>query len=148
MANEINWAANPALVAYLSSGLDALANDARAIGAAIDNSTALDIYMDLELRLAAQSGARSAGARVDIYLVSSLDGGTNYGYGDAALTPAAHALIWSFALDAAVTARYVTSKPLGIGPGHHKLLLVNNTGQALAGTLNTLKYRVYSEEIQ
>lgn len=148
MANEINWVSNPTLNAYLGTELNSLANAARVIGAAIDNSTALDIYMDLELCLAEQGGARSAGARVDVYLVSSLDGGTNYGYGAANLTPAAHALVWTFALDAAVSARYVSGKPFVIGPGHHKLLIVNATGQAFAASGNTLKYRVFSEEIQ
>lgn len=148
MANAINWESNPSLTAYLSTDLNSLANAARAIGAAIDNSTGLDVYMDLELYLAEQGSARSSGARVDVYLISSLDGGTNYGYGDASTAPPAHALVWSFVLDAAVTARYVTSKPFIVGPGHHKLLVVNNTGQAFAASGNTLKHRVFSEEIQ
>ena len=144
----INWETNPSLVSAISAGLDALANAGRAISAAINNSAALDMYMDLELYLAAQDPARSAGARVDVYLLSSLDGGTNYAYGATDLTPGGENLVWSFSLDAAVTARYATSRPFVIGPGHHKLLLINNTGQALAAENNTLEYRIFSEEIQ
>jgi hypothetical protein len=148
MVSAINWETNPSLTAYLGAELNGLANDAQVIGAAIDNSAGLDMYMDLELLVAEQGSARSAGAHVDVYLISSLDGGTNYGYGAADVDPPAHALVWVFALDAATNARYVTSKPFLVGPGHHKLLIENKTGQAFAASGSTLKHRLFSEEAQ
>lgn len=148
MANAINWEASPAITAYLAAELNSLANTAKVLGGAINNSAALDMYMDLELYVAVQGSARSAGARVDVYLVSSIDGGTNYGWGDATDTPPGECLAWSFSLDAAATARYCVSRPFPIGPGHHKLVIVNNTGQALKADSNTVGYRLLSEEIQ
>jgi hypothetical protein len=148
MVNAIKWESNPSITAYLTTELNSLANAAKVLGAAIDNSAALDMYMDLQLYVAEQGGARSAGARVDVYLVTAIDGGTNYGWGDATDTPPGECLVWSFSLDAAVTARYCVSRPFPIGPGHHKLVIVNNTGQAFAAADNTVGYRLLSEEIQ
>jgi hypothetical protein len=148
MVSAINWESNPALNAYLAAELNSLANAARVIGGAIDNSAGLDMYMDLELYVAVQGSARSAGAHVDIYLVSSLDGGTNYGFGAADLAPPGETLVWSFSLDAAVTARYCTSRPFNIGPGHHKLIIANVTGQAFKADSSVLRYRLFSEELQ
>ena len=51
MANLIKWGAYPAPTTYLGAGLNALADGANALGAAIDN-TALgthNMYLDAEL---------------------------------------------------------------------------------------------------
>lgn len=147
MANKVNWDSSPALTAYLTTELNSLANDAQVIGADIDNTANLNMYMDVEVYVAVQGSARSAGAYVAVYLVSSLDG-TNYGYGDATTDPPANAMVCALAIDAATTARYLTSRPFLIGPGKHKLVIENKTGQAFKADSNTVGYRVYSEEIQ
>jgi hypothetical protein len=54
----------------------------------------------------------------------------------------------ALAIDAATTARYLTSKPFLIPPGKMMLVIENNTGQAFKATDSTVGYRVYSEEIQ
>lgn len=147
MANKINWDSSPAITAYLTTELDALANAAQVIGTAIDNSANLNMYMDVQVYVAVQGGARSAGAYIAVYLVTSVDG-TNYGYGDASTDPPANSLVCALAIDAAVTARYLTSKPFLIPPGKMMLVFENNTGQAFKATDSTAGYRVYSEEIQ
>lgn len=148
MANAINWESNPSLTAYLSTDLNSLANAARFLGGAIDNSSGLDMYMDLEVYVAAQGSARSAGGYVAVWLIPSLDGGTNYCFGDATVAPPASTLVATLPLDAATDARYVTATMIPIPPGHFKLLIGNNTGRAFAAANSTLKYRLYSTEVQ
>lgn len=147
MANEVNWLNYPAATTYLSTELNALADGANKLGAAIDNTANGDMYMDLELYLAAQGSARDSGAYVAVYILPSVDG-TNYCYGADALDPPATAWRANFSLDAATTARYTTITHILLPAGKFKILVINETGQAFAATLNTLKYTLYNEEIQ
>jgi hypothetical protein len=147
MANKVNWDSSPAITAYLTTELNTLANAARVIGGAIDNSANLNMYMDVEFVIDTQVSTRLAGCYIGVYLVTSVDG-TNYGYGDATTQPPANALVCALQVDVAVTARRLTSKPFLIPPGKMMLVFENNTGYALKATGNTAGYRVYSEEIQ
>lgn len=147
MANQILWDAAPSLTSYLTTELNSLADGANKIGAAIDNTSNLNTYMLVELYVATQGSARDSGARVDLYLLECADG-TNYTYGDDSTDPPASALVGSFPLDAATTARYVTLREIVIPPRQFKLLIINETGQALAASGNTLKYGVYNYELQ
>ena len=147
MANEIRWSDYPSATTYLSTELNALADGANKLGAAIDNSTLGHMYIDLELYVATQGSARDTGACVELYILPSVDG-TNYCYGADAVDPPASALRGLFPLDAATTARYVTLAHILLPAGKLKVLVINETGQAFAGTLNTLKYALYNEEIQ
>jgi hypothetical protein len=146
MANQILWDANPSPVTLLSTTLNSLANDARVLSAEIDNTTALKTLIDFELYLATQGSARSVGACVDIYLLSSLDG-TNYP-GDASADPTINNMIGSFAYSAATTAERDTIKSIELAPGLHKIVVKNRTGQAFAASGNTLLYRSYCLEAQ
>lgn len=147
MANEINWSDYPTITGYLTTELNALADGGNKIGAEIDNTSNGDMYMDLELYVATQGVARDTGAYVALYILPSV-GGTNFCYGGDALDPPATALVGTFPLDAAVTARYVSLTHILLPAGKFKMLVMNETGQAFAATLNTLKYTLYNEEIQ
>ncbi len=147
MPNAINWESTPALTGYLTTELDGLANDANKLGAEIDNSTGLDMYMDVEVSVAAQGIARSAGAHIAVFLIPAPDG-TNYVYGDDSTDPPSNRWIASLPLDAATTARRVAAQMLMVPPGKFKLLVENKTGQALAASGNTAGYRLYSPEVQ
>lgn len=125
----------------LTTGLDSLANNTNsAASAAIDNTTNLDLFMDIELILAAQGSARSSGAYVAVYMAASLDGGTNFA--DAHETTAQ--LVATFPLDAATTARRCMATDIPIPPGQFKLFVRNATGQAFAASGSSLRYRTHS----
>lgn len=136
----VNHEAYGTLATALSTGLDALATATNsAESTAVDNTTGLDLFMDLELVLAAQGAARSTGATVEVYMDVSLDG-TNYA--DASETTAE--LVAVFPLDAATTARRAVRRDIPVPPGLWKLFVRNVTGQAFAASGNTLKYRLHS----
>lgn len=147
MANEINWLNYPAAILYLTTELNALADGANKLGGEIDNTANGDMYMDVELYVAAQGSARSSGAYVALYILPSVDG-TNFCYGGDSLDPPATTWVANLPLDAATTARYVTATHILLPAGKFKILVMNETGQALAATGSTLKYTLYNEEIQ
>ena len=139
------WGAPEAIATALSAELNALANNGTAIMAAgIDNATGRYTHLNLELYVAAQGVARSAGAYVAIYILPSVDG-TNYD--DATVAAAIDAMQVYCALDAATTARYKVKVNIPIPPLLFKLMVANKTGQALAATLNTLKYRRHCGDV-
>lgn len=147
MVAAINWESSPALTGYLTTELNSLANDGNKLGAAIDNSSGLDMFMDVEFVLATQGSARSAGAHIAVFLIPAPDG-TNYVYGDDSTDPPINRLVATLPLDAATTARRVASQMIAVPPGLFKLLFENKTGQALAASGNTAGYRLYSPESQ
>jgi hypothetical protein len=140
--SEINFTTPEAIVSYLTTDLNALANNGSVVGGTI--TATKDLYIALELYVHTQASARSAGGHVLIYLLPTVDG-TNFSYGANALEDAG-SLLCAFNLDAAVTARYVVRKNLPLPPFDFKLQVTNKTGQALAATGSTLKYRLYSYE--
>lgn len=147
MPSKINWDSSPSLTSYLTTGLNSLANDAQVLGAEIDNSTALDTFVDVEFFVNTQGVSRSTGAYIAVFLIPALDG-TNYAYGDGSTDPPANRLLATLPLDAATTARRLAAQMLAIPPGKFKLLFENKTGQALAASSNTAGYRAYSLEGQ
>lgn len=149
MPTEIKWAEPGSTQTYLTTELNSLADGANKLGAKIDNVAdgENETHIDVELNLAAQGSARSADARVELYLLESLDD-TNFNYGDDSTDPPATALVGVFPLDAATTARRVVLSNIPIPPLDFKLLAINETGQAFAASGNTLKYRLHSHESQ
>ena len=142
MTTTKHKAYNAAAANLLAAGLDSLANNTNsASSAAINNDTALDLFMDLELVLAAQGAARSSSAVVQVFMVQALDG-TNYGTEDATSSR----LIASFPLPATTAAQRVTMPGVRIPPSKFKVFLRNATGQAFAASNNQLRYRTYSVE--
>lgn len=128
----------------LSTELNSLANTtASAASAAIDNTSNLDLEMEVELVLAAQGAARSTGAQVYLYIVRSIDGGTNYADANSSINDP----VAVFTLDAATTARRETKADIRIPPGLFKLVAFNATGQAFAASGNTIRYRTRQLQI-
>jgi hypothetical protein len=142
VANTTHKAYSQAATTILSTELNSLANVTfGTTSAAIDNSSALDLYADFELTIATQGVARSTGANCVLYMSIALDG-TNYS--DISQTTTPEVLV-TFPLDAATTSRIVTRRDIPIPPSAtFKVSLYNNTGQAFAASGNTVKYRFHS----
>lgn len=140
MAVTSHKAYSQTATSILTTELNSLANNANtAASSAVDNTSALDLFVDLELVLAAQGSARSSGAIVSVFMVHALDG-TNYD--DVNETTAE--LVAVFPLDAATSARRRTVRDVPVPPGLFKFFARNGTGQTLAASANTVKYRFHS----
>jgi hypothetical protein len=123
----------------LSTDLNSLANNtASAASAAIDNTTALELYADWELVLDTTS-SRTAGCVVSLYITVALDG-TNYS--DTSSSSAE--LLGVFTLATGTGASRVVIRDTPIPPGLFKVFVVNSSTQALNATGNTVKYRTHS----
>lgn len=137
------WTAPSARATALSTELNGLANATySALSAEIDNETGRNLYIDLELVLAAQGAARSSGAWVGVYIAAAVDSTPNYP--DTANDAFAE-LLAAFPLDAATTARRLTKVNIPVPPLKFKLYCKNNTGTALAASGNALNYRLHNE---
>ena len=138
------WTNPDTLASILTTELNSLANSTSdttgfsSLSSEIDNTVGLYQYIELELHLAAQGGARSASGFVDIMIAAAVDSTPTYpDDSNAAFTE----LLASFQFDAATTARTLTRTLIPIPPCKFKLYAWNKTGQALAASANTLKYR-------
>lgn len=142
---EIKLGSYGSIASVLTTELNSLASSARAITAALDNTTDLYLFDDLELTVTYGTNP-SVGATVDVYLIVALDG-TNYedGASGAPGTPApVTSLIASFPIKANTSLQRVTIRNVILPPGLFKYLLLNNTGQAMAASGNTFKRRSHS----
>lgn len=140
MANTTTTAYTAAITTALTTELNSIVNNANtAASAAIDNTTNLNLFMDVMLNLATQGTARVAGAVVIVYAVHALDGTT---YDD--VLDSLCEVVAVFTLDPATTARQVTRRGWPMPPGLFKLFCRNITGQTLAASGNTLKYRMHN----
>lgn len=131
LTTELNALANSTSV---STGISAQATTA------IDNSSALMLYADFTLILAAQGGNRAAGAYCELYFALAPDGST---YDTSLATYIAPAVVWNLN-DAVSTAVQLTIPNVQLPVGLIKPYLLNKTGQALAATTNLVKYRTHS----
>jgi hypothetical protein len=124
----------------LTTELNSLATaTATAAGPAQDNSSNLDLYADFVLSVTFGTNP-TAGATVDLYLLPSVDGGTNYADAVVAATPARNMLVGSFYCRAVTTAQIMTVTNVPI-PEKFKMMVVNNSGQSFPASGSTVKYQ-------
>ena len=140
MADTTHRGYSAASTTVLSTELNSLASGAAsAASGALDNGTLLDLFADLTFNIATQGAARTAGAFVSIYIIRATDGSTYDGILAAGNEPRA-----TFTFDAATTTWQFSRDDVPLPPGLYKWYAVNNTGQALAASGNTLKQRNHS----
>jgi len=136
---------------YLTTQLNALANNVFKVGAAIDNTSNLCTHMDVALKLASLDLSAQSNPTVPIYMFDSIDGGTLYDTNEDGVSaesdvPTQDKIITNLGLriDTGSEAKYAVKTGLIIAPGHFKLGLRNLTGAAFGATLNVLYYRTYN----
>lgn len=131
------------LSAGLGTELNALATGSgSAASAAIDNSTNLDLFGDFVLDVTYGVNP-TVGSTVDLYIIPSIDA-TNYGDYTSGASPFApkEYLVKSFELKAATTAQKLIVRDVSL-PKKFKLAVINNAGQAMAASGNTVKFETY-----
>lgn len=157
MAGNIRWEGDPGglTTAITAANLNALADNAieYAGSQVIDNEDANhDTFMDLKLELGSIDLSAQTNPCVVIYMIESVDGGTDYDTAEDANTaddemPAADKIVAIFGLrpNDAAEAKVAHKTMIPIPPVHFKLALRNKTGVTLAAsdTTNTLEYRTY-----
>lgn len=124
---------------YLTTELDALADDGTILGTAINNSSNRDMFMKVQIELASVDLSAQTSPGVIIRFVESIDGGTTYEDNDDQ----------AYGITLPIAATSAAHKRIGdlmIPPGYFKLAVVNETGAAFAATGNTLSYATYTPE--
>lgn len=130
----------------LSTELNSLANGSvSSASSAFDNDNSAERWPAamVEIYIAAQGSNRAVGASVSLLIVPTTDG-TNYG--DTTGTCRNNYLRGPFYLDDGATAARRLTGRVNLPPTDYKVLLLNNTGQALASSGNTVKFREFTSE--
>ena len=146
--SQEQWTGYDGIVAYLGTELNAMANNANVLGAAIDfTAGGVDRkpYMDIEIYLPIIDWSAQDNPALYIWVLPRIDG-TNFEDGDATPTSPARAPDKIVPLRAANSAQRLVTRFALTTPDQAKLLIGNRTGAALSATLNTLKYKLYSRE--
>jgi hypothetical protein len=137
------WTTTGTVTSYLTTELNSLADAANKLGAAINNTSNLNMWMDLEIVLA--SLTPGTGPYINVYFTAAVDG-TNYTDGGDSVDPAYSDLIRSVPIVTGTGAKRVWVRKLEIPPLNFKILIENKAGTALASSGNTVKYITYNEQ--
>ena len=136
-----------AIVSVMTTELNSLANNARAISAAMGGDAVdANLFGDWELAFTF-AVAPTADTVIDLYLIRAADG-TNYADGDATNRPPSNTFVGSYQVRAVATAQRITVPDVLFPPGLYKAIIYNNgTGQALTASGHTLKVRPHNRQV-
>lgn len=138
----IQLAAYRGVSTVLSTELNSLAaTTGKAVSAALDNGTNLDLFDDLELAVDFVT-APTAGSVIELYVLPSVDG-TNYPDGDTSIVPQASLYVGGFVVRSTTAAQRMVLRGVALPPGLFKYLLQNTTNQAFPASGSTLKRNPY-----
>lgn len=133
-------------VSALTTELTGLAAGAwSAASSAIDNTSTLYPYMDLEFYLAGSSANLSTGAYASVYLLPSVDG-TTYADGSSSVAAQPELMVATFTLRSGISsAQRAVATQVPLPPASFKLILFWYPGGTQTISANsTLKYRRYN----
>lgn len=141
--SSIQLAAYRGVSNAMTTELNSLASSTgKAISSAFDNSTNLDLFDDLQLTVTFAS-APTAGTVVELYLLPSIDGGTDYADGSTSVLPQSSLYVGGFAVRAVTTAQKMIVRGVALPPGLFKYLVQNTTNQAFPASGSTLERNPY-----
>jgi hypothetical protein len=143
---------NDGTLGSLTTTLNSLAINTTDLAAtAINNETNLCTFMDLELTLASLDLSGQTAPNVTIYLIESIDGGTDFDTAsdavsaDASIPPADKIIaIIGLRPGTGAEAKTAVKSMIPIPPGRFKLMVRNTTGVQFAASGNILAYRTYN----
>ena len=153
MATDIIWKTpTVSLTSLLTTTLNSLADDTTDLAStAINNETNLRTHMDLELTLASLDLSAQTAPSVWVYMMESVDGGTDFdtatdATADADLMPPHDKVcaILNVRNGNGAEAKSAVQSMVAIPPGRFKLMVRNKCGAAFAASGNVLAYRTYS----
>jgi hypothetical protein len=144
---SIKYTALETIFSALTTELNSLADgSACTASSAFDNDTATTARFTnamVEIYIATQGTNRAVGASVSLYVIPTTDGTS---YGDATAECLENYRVGTYSLDdTATAARYITGR-IQLPPVDYKVVLKNDTGQALAASGNTVKFREFGYE--
>lgn len=145
MANVGKWSlSGVGITTVLSTGLNSLGNNTMsAASSTYDNSTNLDLYVDIEVVLASLSPA--SGAYVAIYVLEAPDGTNFPAQSDADLRLTSSQLLAVIPIGTtASTAQRVTARNVLLPPAKIQFKLDNQAGVSLNASGNTVKVLPYN----
>lgn len=133
-----------------TTSLNSIANGSAILSSTqVDNSTAFDIFCDVEVVLA--SLAAIAPSYVGVYFYPLNSDASTYGdgrFGSAAAgPPPSQYYVGSCVMVAATQAQQGTVRGILLPPAKGKFVLYNQMGVSFASSGNTLKYRTYNRQV-
>jgi hypothetical protein len=140
MANIGKWSLSSVGLTTVLTGLTTASGAMSAASSTYDNSSSLDLYVDIEFALVFAAGVASGGY-VSLYVYESVDG-TNFPAQSAAdLRLTSTQLICVAPMGTASATQRVVVRNVLISPAKQQFLLDNQTSQALSsGTVKILPY--------
>lgn len=150
--STFKWSAyNTFDTAVAGASMNALANNAYAIGAAIDNTSGLYLYGDLVIDLSSAVSVPSSGLpTIMVWLLPAFDG-TNYPIppGATAGPAPANLLVGTMAMVSGVSTSIMALRGIVLPPALFKIMIQNNLGVAFPSTSTSTchLYRYYEQAV-
>lgn len=133
------------LTTELNSLGSSTGNTLSTLGAAFQNTNAR-IYADVEFLAGGTFSPNSAGAFIELWMLRSLDGGSTYEDGGAAVAPGRAAdIIIPVRTGTTITPRSGAAG-LILPPGFYKPIARNQTAATLPASGNLIRFAMYSEQ--